>query len=103
MSTVEKTSPAGRPGRHPVNVGHLVMGLAFLGLLAIWAVVQSDVVEGEDVRWLLPAPWILAGVAGLTASVLSGRRHVQRQTGWVPPTATEQLDETDELDDRTLS
>jgi hypothetical protein len=61
-------------GRHPVNVGHLVMGLAFLGLVAIWALVQGDVVEGDDIRWLLPVPWVLAGVAGLAASVLAARR-----------------------------
>lgn len=79
------STPETRPGRHPVNIGQLVMGLAFLGLLAIWAVVQSDVVDGEDVRWLLPVPWILAGGAGLVASVLSGRRHVQQQKGWLPP------------------
>ena len=24
------------PWRHPINIGHLVMGLAFLGLVAIW-------------------------------------------------------------------
>ena len=76
-------------GRHPVNVGHLVMGLAFLGLVAVWACVQSEVIGDDGIRWLLPLPWVLAGVAGLVASVLSGRRHVQHQTGWVPP-ATEQ-------------
>ena len=26
-------------------------------------------VEGDDIRWLLPAPWILAGVAGLVGLV----------------------------------
>jgi len=63
-----------RAGRHPINVGHLVMGLAFLGLVAVWAVVQGDLVDGDDVRWLLPIPWLLAGAAGLAASVLAGRR-----------------------------
>lgn len=100
-------------GRHPVSIGHLVMGLAFLGLLGVWAFVQGDVIDNDEIRWLLPLPWVLAGVAGLTASVLSGRRHVQRQTGWVPPTATEpdlRLDVDEDLgqdeagpDDRTLS
>lgn len=76
-------SPA---GRHPVNIGHLVMGLAFLGLVAVWAVVQGDVVDDDAIRWLLPVPWVLAGGAGLAASVLAGRRHHEHQvTGWVPP------------------
>lgn len=78
-------------GRHPLNTGHLVMGLAFLGIVAVWALVQTDTVTGRDVRWLLPLPWVLAGVAGLVASAITGsRRYAVRQTGWVgeEPTAT---------------
>jgi hypothetical protein len=71
-------------GRHPVNIGHLVMGIAFLGLVGIWALVQSNTVNGGDIRWLLPIPWVFAGVAGLLATTLSAKnRHVTRQTGWV--------------------
>jgi hypothetical protein len=70
-------------GRHPVNVGHLVMGIAFLGLVGIWALIQSDVVGNGDVHWLLPVPWVLAGLAGLLAIGLSGsKRWSTRQTGW---------------------
>src|SRR3954463_12737656 len=72
-------------GRHPVNVGHLVMGIAFLGLVGVWALIQSDTVGGSDVRWLLPVPWVLAGLAGLLAIGLSGsKRWTTRQSGWVP-------------------
>jgi hypothetical protein len=60
--------------RHPVNVGHLVMGLAFLGLVLVWALIVGDVVPNEDVRWLLPVPWVLAGGAGLVAMTVSARR-----------------------------
>ena len=71
-------------GRHPVNVGHLVMGIAFLGLVGIWALVQGGVVHNDDIRWLLPIPWVFAGVAGLLATTLSARnRYATRQTGWV--------------------
>ncbi|WP_244929819.1 hypothetical protein [Nocardioides sp. W7] len=79
--------PTGRlsSGRHPVNVGHLVMGIAFLGLVAVWAVVHSDAVADEHIRWLLPVPWVLAGGAGLLASVLAGHRHQQPQVGWIQP------------------
>jgi len=62
------------PWRHPLNIGHLVMGLAFLGLVAIWALVVTDVVADDDVRWLLPVPWVLAGGAGLVATALAARR-----------------------------
>jgi hypothetical protein len=82
MSTTTTTER--QSGRHPVNVGHLVMGIAFLGLVGVWALIQGDVVGGSDVRWLLPVPWVLAGLAGLLAIGVSGsKRWTTRQTGWV--------------------
>ena len=82
--------------RHPVNIGHLVMGIAFLGLVAVWALIEGDVVGGDDIRWLLPVPWVLAGLAGLLTTVRSGRdRAAREQTPWpqatpapAPPAAT---------------
>lgn len=69
-----------RSGRHPVNVGQLVMGLAFLCFVGAWALVQSDVVTGDDIRWLLPIPWLVAGAVGLGAvAVSSARRHGVRR------------------------
>ena len=63
------------------------MGIAFLGLVGVWALIQSDAVGAGDVRWLLPIPWVLAGLAGLLAIGLSGsKRWTTRQTGWVPAT-----------------
>ena len=71
-------------GRHPVNIGHLVMGVAFAGLVVVWALVAGDVVEGRDIRWLLPMPWVLAGAAGLVGLIAADRRRVgARQVGWV--------------------
>ncbi|HCB07847.1 MAG TPA: hypothetical protein DEQ43_26950 [Nocardioides bacterium] len=71
-------------GRHPVNIGHLVMGLAFVGIVGIWALVQTDTVTGDDVRWLLPIPWVVAGAVGLAVTAITGsRRHAVRQAGWV--------------------
>lgn len=70
-------------GRHPVNVGHLVMGTAFLGLFAVWAVITSDTVELSEAHWLLPLPWLVAGVVGLAATVVRnvGRRP-GKMSGW---------------------
>jgi len=76
MNTIEA-------GRHPVNIGHLVMGIAFLGLVGVWALIQGDVVGGSDVRWLMPVPWVFAGIAGLLATTLTARRHATTRTGWV--------------------
>ncbi len=58
-------------GRHPVNTGHLVMGLAFLGMVGIWALLAGGVADAEDLGWLSPLPWLLAGAGGLVASTLS--------------------------------
>jgi hypothetical protein len=55
-------------GIHPVNIVHLVMGVAFAGLVVIWALFQSGAVEPSDLRWLLPIPWVAAGAAGLVAT-----------------------------------
>ncbi len=73
-------------GRHPVNIGHLVMGVAFAGLVLVWALVASHTVEGADIRWLMPVPWVLAGLVGLAGLVAADRRRAgARQVGWVPP------------------
>ena len=75
--------PADEPDRgtagwwHPVNVAHLVMGLAFLGLVVVWGLIAADVVANDDIRWLLPVPWVLAGGAGLVATALGARRRSQ--------------------------
>lgn len=79
LPPVEEPSGIGRPahesGRHAVHVPHLVMGLALLGLVAVWAVVVPlDAVDLHDARWLLPLPWLVAGAAGLVATLAGGRR-----------------------------
>jgi hypothetical protein len=74
---LEETGPRGyAAGLHPINVGHLVMGVAFLGLFVIWALIESGAAEASDLRWLLPIPWVAAGAAGLiaTAPRLRGSR-----------------------------
>lgn len=64
-------------GRHPVNITQLVMGVAFAGMVLVWALVVGDVVDQGNYRWLLPIPWLAAGAAGLAASVLPVRRSGQ--------------------------
>ena len=71
-------------GFHQLNIGHLVMGIALLGLVGVWALWQNEVVTGDDVHWLLPVPWVVAGLVGLAATAVTGqRRYATRQTGWV--------------------
>jgi hypothetical protein len=72
---IQQSQPIHETGWHPVHIPHLVMGLAFFGLVAVWAiVVPLNAVELPHARWLLPLPWLVAGAAGLVATVLSGRR-----------------------------
>lgn len=70
-------APARNSGWHPVNITQLVMGVAFAGMVLVWALVVGDVVDRDSYRWLLPIPWIAAGVAGLVATVLPMRRSGQ--------------------------
>ena len=90
MSTSTMTTDETNRSTHPVHVGHLVMGLAFLGLVGIWAAVQYAGVSSDDLRWLLPLPWVFAGGAGLLAVTLSGRRG----TPAPPPVAATAADTT---------
>ena len=67
-------APEKPSGLHPVNIGQLVMGVAFAGMVLVWALVQGDVVETDELRWLMPIPWLAAGAAGLAATVWPARR-----------------------------
>ncbi|WP_205471435.1 hypothetical protein [Nocardioides sp. SYSU D00038] len=82
----DTTAPADAPtsGWHPVNVGALVMGLAFVALVGVWALVEGDVVDDGDVRWLLPVPWVLAGAVGLAVTAFHSTR---RRSGSPEPVA----------------
>ena len=84
------TVPTG--SRHPVNIGHLVMGLAFAGLLAVWALIVGDAVDGDDIRWLLPLPWVFAGAIGLLAVTLASRKRTSRAAHGYTPVAETTVD-----------
>lgn len=74
--TAAPSSPQRPSGWHAVNTGHLVMGVAFLGLVVAWALLTSETVAIEEHGWVLGVPWLVAGAAGLLATVLRGpRRH----------------------------
>lgn len=61
------------PPDRSVKVAHLVFGLLFLGIAAIWALVVSDVITGDRLTIIVPVLIIGAGVIGLVASLASGR------------------------------
>jgi hypothetical protein len=63
MSTHDYDRPTGRP----VNVTYLVVGLVFLGIVGVWALVSSHVVGTDQLNWLLPLTLVVAGAIGLVA------------------------------------
>ena len=67
-------APEKHDGWHPVNITHLVMGMAFAGMVLVWALSTGGVVDGENDRWLWPIPWLAAGAVGLTATVWPSRK-----------------------------
>ncbi|MEO6511320.1 MAG: hypothetical protein ABIO16_10045, partial [Nocardioides sp.] len=108
MSTIDTRAKASATKRtHPINVGQFVMGIAFLGIVLVWILIEADAVTGGDIRWLLPVPWVLAGVAGLIATT---RRHHDteewreaaysaHERGWVGADPTPVVEEPyDDLD-----
>lgn len=66
-------SPTRRAGTHRLSTAHLVMGVLFLSLAGAWALAAAGVVSGDDLRWLLPLPFVLGGAAGLAALALAAQ------------------------------
>jgi hypothetical protein len=66
------TAPRGPRAIHPVNIAHLVFGLVFLGIAGSWALGASGAVDPEDSAWLFPLILVIAGAAGLVASLAKG-------------------------------
>ena len=60
--------------RHPVNIGHLVMGTAFAGMVIVWAIFAGGAIRDDNIGWLMGIPWVGAGAAGLVAMAVSARR-----------------------------
>ena len=99
---MSNTTTVPNGARHPVNIGHLVMGLAFAGLLGVWALIVGDAVDGDDIRWLLPLPWVFAGAIGLLAVTLASRQRSSRAAYAYPPVAeTTEVTEVTETTDPT--
>lgn len=73
-SLPEQPDPTGTTGRrswatglHQVSIGHLVMGVAFIGLFVTWILIEAGG-SWSQLRWMLPVPWVAAGLVGLVAA-----------------------------------
>jgi len=81
MSDQPSYRPGYRPGyqRHPLDIGPLVFGLVFLGIVAVWGLFELEVVTGADTAWILPVVLIGAGALGVVAALTKPRRTEARQ------------------------
>jgi Zn-dependent protease with chaperone function len=82
--------------RHPVSTSHLVLGLVFLGIAASWALREGEVVGMDGGRWLLPVILMVAGVAGVVASLARSATRRGRQDHAEPFPGGEELPGSEE-------
>lgn len=55
--------------RHPLDVVSLVAGLIFAGIFVIWLGWDRGDLSIADIGWLTPTLLIIAGLAGIAASL----------------------------------
>jgi membrane protein implicated in regulation of membrane protease activity len=55
--------------KHETDVTSLVFGLLFLGLAALWALVELDVLSAPDASVAGPVVLVAAGAAGLLLTI----------------------------------
>lgn len=61
-------------GRHDLHVSHLVMGVAFCGIVLVWLLSTVGAVPDADLGLLVPLPFLFAGGLGLLGVFLASRR-----------------------------
>ena len=69
--------------RHETDVTSLVFGLVFLGVAALWALVQADLLSLPDASVVGPAVLVVAGLVGIAVTLRRGSRN--RGGGGQPP------------------
>jgi hypothetical protein len=89
------------PADTSVKIPHLVFGLLFLGLAAVWALVITDVITEDRLTVIAPAVLIGAGVIGLAASLASGRNRRNRHLPHDSRDSYDQYEAEPALDDPT--
>lgn len=89
-------------GPQRVKAAHLVVGVIFLGITAMWALAEAGTVDWHGSRYAVPVILLVAGTAGLIASLAGGRRRRPRSAPVIDepdqPVAYDRAD--DRIDDR---
>lgn len=73
-STTTSTSTGTTTGPRPVGVIHLIFGLIFCGIAALWLIGNANDADFPDLAKGVPAVLIGAGLVGLGASAVNHRR-----------------------------
>jgi hypothetical protein len=73
-------TPYENDDNRPLSVTHLVFGLIFLGIAAMWLVAEVADIEAPVLSVSGPAILIGAGVIGLVASFVNNRRRAARNS-----------------------
>jgi hypothetical protein len=66
--------PISSRDNRPLGVAHLVFGLIFTGIAAIWLIGEASNTDNRNLAAGFPVVLIGAGIIGLAASVLNQRR-----------------------------
>ncbi len=60
--------------RHATDVVSLVFGTVFAGFALVWLLHLTGPVGGDDIWWIGPVVLVVAGVAGVAASLRATRK-----------------------------
>ena len=63
--------------RHDTDVMSLVFGLVFLGVAALWALVQGELLSLPDLSVLGPVILVVAGLIGIAVTLSRGNRQAR--------------------------
>lgn len=66
-------SPGDAP-RRPIKIAHLVMGLFFLGFVAMATSLDTGAIAWSGARYLWPMLLVGVGIVGVLATLVSNRR-----------------------------
>ena len=68
------TLPEINAARRPIRIAYLVIGLLFLGIVALAASLDTGAIPWSGARYLGPALLVTVGLIGLLATVATSRR-----------------------------
>ncbi|MGO4257877.1 hypothetical protein [Marmoricola sp. RAF53] len=75
--SIQQTPGQPSPSPRTVSIPHLIFGVVFTGIAAVWAIGEATGADLPRSAIGFPAVLIVAGVVGLVATVVNARRRSQ--------------------------